>query len=244
MDIFGCIYVIRNAVDDKVYVGKTENTDLGIRWSKHKSLVVTGKGYYLHKAMRKHGLDNFTIEHIGDAYSKDALEIMETAIISLLNSTDDVFGYNMTHGGEGGTPTEATLSKLVGRKRTPEQRERYRLGALKRWTKPISDELRANMSIGQKRRVRSKEEIDRFKQAAKDRPPLTSEQREKACASQRAVWARPESVERRRVAKLYIPPPLSAEARAAIVASNKRRAGLSKPMPTKAERLARAKKDN
>lgn len=237
MEIFGCVYVIRNLIDGKAYIGKTENSDLSVRWSKHKSLAITGKGYYLHKSMRKHGVDKFIIELLCEAYSKDSLEVLEMAFISLFNATDDRFGFNMTHGGEGGVPTEATRAKLR-RERTPEQKERYRLGAIARWKKPLPDRHRANIISGQKAKAPPTAETKaKMSESQRNRVPVSDEHRATMSAAQRLMWSKPEAQMRRDNLINRKKPVWSAEARAAIVASNKRRAGLSKPMPTKQSAL-------
>ena len=59
----GEIYIIRNTVNSKVYVGQTNET-VRVRFRKHLSAAKTGKGYVIGKAMRKYGLENFYVELI------------------------------------------------------------------------------------------------------------------------------------------------------------------------------------
>lgn len=94
-----CIYVIRNTVNTKEYVGKTQA--LRKRLIKHLSSHVKGESI-LYKAMLKHGLDNFLIEVLEDTVAKEHGSSYEREIYNIkLRSTMAPAGYNMTGGGEG-----------------------------------------------------------------------------------------------------------------------------------------------
>jgi group I intron endonuclease len=98
VDIFGIVYIIRNSVNDKVYVGQTSMV-LSIRWAKHKSAARRGRISFINSAIRAHGEDVFTIEVIYEA--KDALDLnaAERRFISLYKSNTREFGYNVSEGG-------------------------------------------------------------------------------------------------------------------------------------------------
>ena len=55
------VYKITNKVNPRVYVGLTVCT-LEKRWREHRSAANTGVEKPLYRAMRKHGIENFSIE--------------------------------------------------------------------------------------------------------------------------------------------------------------------------------------
>ena len=90
------IYIIRNKINNKVYIGQTIQT-LNIRFTAHKmaSRIEDSKFY---RAMRKYGEENFYIE------------LLETVAIESLNDREKYWikqydsyynGYNSTFGGDG-----------------------------------------------------------------------------------------------------------------------------------------------
>ncbi len=93
------VYKITNLITSKIYVGVTQKS-LAQRWAQHKSQVTyVGKSNrkicrFLHTSMKKHGIDNFTIEVIDTA--KDLIELYkkETEYILKLNSLAPN-GYNL-----------------------------------------------------------------------------------------------------------------------------------------------------
>ena len=97
MNNVGRIYVIKNTVNDKVYIGQTKKS-LANRFSNHKSAANKGKRYVLYYAMRKYGIDNFYIELLEEVpYEK--LNEREIYWIAKYNATNRKYGYNMSSGG-------------------------------------------------------------------------------------------------------------------------------------------------
>lgn len=97
------IYKITNLVNNKIYIGKVYNKTIYDRFNRHiKAAVKNNSKLYLHKAIRKHGKDNFIIEQIDTANNLDELNNKEKYWIKFYNSTNDKFGYNLTIGGDGG----------------------------------------------------------------------------------------------------------------------------------------------
>lgn len=95
---YGYIYKINNLVNGKLYVGQTVY-DINKRFREHKHSSIT-KTTYLYNAMRKYGIDNFTIEEIDTADSLDDLNNKEIEWIKKLN-TKIPNGYNIVDGGNG-----------------------------------------------------------------------------------------------------------------------------------------------
>ena len=90
----GYVYLIENKISGKKYVGKTI-TSIKQRWKEHiKSYKKYN--YPLYKAMRKYGIENFTISEI--EYVENCEE-REKYWIEYYNSYKE--GYNATLGGEG-----------------------------------------------------------------------------------------------------------------------------------------------
>ena len=114
------IYLIRNTLNNKVYVGFTSANPIIKRWQQHKK-VARGLGngsvyykkvaYYIHYAINKHGIDNFVFSVITTCTSLQDAAHLEKFWIKFFNSADKNYGYNETLGGEGNIPTEITREK-------------------------------------------------------------------------------------------------------------------------------------
>lgn len=96
---YGTIYKITNIKTGKVYIGKTTKS-LNDRLQGHINNADKGNNFKLSLAIRKYGKENFIIEQIDFAETRDELNEKEVYYISEYKSLED--GYNMTIGGEGG----------------------------------------------------------------------------------------------------------------------------------------------
>lgn len=101
------IYKIVNNINHKIYIGKTRYTPL-VRWNQHVCAANGDKNkkdynFALHKAIRKYGQSNFTIEILEEIEDEQLLDERENYWIKYYNSCilNDGWGYNMTWGGEG-----------------------------------------------------------------------------------------------------------------------------------------------
>ncbi|MBT7912515.1 GIY-YIG nuclease family protein [Candidatus Bathyarchaeota archaeon] len=102
-----CIYLIRNIVNEKFYVGQTTKT-LRARLGRHFTESRYGKSKsYIHKAMRKYGRDAFTIELLEECYI-DQLNNREIFWIKKLGAMEH--GYNLTSGGSGVSGRKASIA--------------------------------------------------------------------------------------------------------------------------------------
>ena len=226
LDVYGIIYLVKNKVNGKCYIGQTYKKNgfkdrYGVKCN--QSLV---EGFYkahknnnsssdiILKDMEKYGLDAFEVnECIDYAFSKTELDIKEKTYISIYksmisNSYNNYYvgGYNKTSGGSGVKDyewSEESKQKLKEIKNTPEALERSREAAKKENLSPetlkkrseslkghnvsdntkslISDciekmwedgkynseEVRKNMSDGQKRRWEDEDNKIKASEASK-----------------------------------------------------------------------------
>lgn len=95
---YGYIYKIVNRVNGTAYVGQTI-TSINERFRQHKHSSLT-HNTYLYNAMRKYGIENFTIEQIDTANNVNELNNKEIYWIKKLN-TKAPNGYNILDGGNG-----------------------------------------------------------------------------------------------------------------------------------------------
>ena len=156
------IYKIINNINGKLYIGKTIN--LKQRWYKHCYLARKGEiKKHLYAAMRKYGIDNFSIETIEEC-DDDLADEHEKYWIRYYNTTDKDNGYNCTFGGEGGNTwelnthkekTSALLSINAKKQIWTEERKANLSKALK--GRVISDEAKHKTSETLKRKYASGE---------------------------------------------------------------------------------------
>ena len=112
-DRWGIIYKLTNKNNGKYYFGKTVNYK--DRMYKHKNSRKKGTTY-LSRAIKKNGWDNFNKEIIVEniicryittkpngrkVYDENELNRLEKYYISLFQSDNSKYGYNLTKGGEG-----------------------------------------------------------------------------------------------------------------------------------------------
>lgn len=97
MENLGSIYIIKNTINNKVYIGQTINK-VSYRFKTHIYYAIRGRDYIIGKAIRKYGVNNFYYEVIEQCPIKD-LNKREIYWIAQYNSTNPKFGYNMSIGG-------------------------------------------------------------------------------------------------------------------------------------------------
>ena len=107
------VYLITNAVNNKKYVGITRHIKIRIhehiRYSKNNYKV----SMYLHKAIKKYGLESFNIRILKTAKNYDKLNIYEKKFITQFKSNNSNLGYNLTSGGNAGIPNDITITKKI-----------------------------------------------------------------------------------------------------------------------------------
>ena len=93
--MYGYIYKTTNLLNNKIYIGqKKSNVFLKEQY--------LGSGKYIKRAINKYGKDNFKVEIIDTAESREELSNLEIYYIALFNSTNINIGYNIAKGGIGG----------------------------------------------------------------------------------------------------------------------------------------------
>lgn len=89
-----CVYMHKNIVNNKVYIGITCRTP-NQRWSKGKGY----KGQYFERAINKYGWDNFEHTILENNLNKDEAYNKEIELIKLYKATNREYGYNVDMGG-------------------------------------------------------------------------------------------------------------------------------------------------
>lgn len=118
------VYMIENLKNNKCYVGITKG-EIKNRWNSHKkSAKGNNSSQTIHKAIRKYGVESFSINEIDQATSIDELYKREKFWIKKLDTKNK--GYNETDGGEG------TLGLVL----SEERKNTLRVKANKRWSDP------------------------------------------------------------------------------------------------------------
>ena len=97
----GTLYCVQNQLNGKMYIGKTYSS-IEQRWNEHiktaHSDADRGKNRPLYRAIRKYGVESFTIESLG-VFEQGVLEEAEIRAIKKHKTYSK--GYNATLGGDG-----------------------------------------------------------------------------------------------------------------------------------------------
>lgn len=145
----GTLYVISNRVNNKLYIGITEHT-AEARLLEHLSVARCGRGYYLHNAIRRHGVNAFSISTLYVYPSIDDAKAAEIETIAALRA----FGYRLYNIKDGGCAHNVGASALRGRSRSAETRAKI-AATLKGHA--VSDTARSKMAAAKLGKKRSPE---------------------------------------------------------------------------------------
>lgn len=105
MNHFNCIYMYINKINNRTYIGKAQNFNRRHKQHINSSYNENAKDYGLpfHRAIRKHGIENFEIKILKENLSDCAMNILENYYIEKFDSyANNRKGYNIASGGEGG----------------------------------------------------------------------------------------------------------------------------------------------
>lgn len=97
--MYGYIYLTTNLINNKKYIGKHRAT-------KFEPDKYIGSGKILKEAILKEGIENFSCELIDTAENKEELNNKEKYWIEFYNAVADDNFYNLSFGGEGGSPMQ------------------------------------------------------------------------------------------------------------------------------------------
>jgi len=124
LEIYGVIYKIENLVNGKIYIGQTsqdggfddrysyKGEGIERTYTYHLKSKNLNKAYNSHllKSIDKYGFDNFKVNKIFDiAFSKEELDIKEQCWISIYDSFNSGYNYNL--GGNGNKGSEGLFGK-------------------------------------------------------------------------------------------------------------------------------------
>lgn len=149
-------YVIQNIVANKYYIGKSK--DVKRRWNAHKRIARLGRNQYsysreyqyLHSAISKYGVKNFTIT-ILDCYDLEIKAFDQEIKLIAQYKTDGYQLYNLTIGGEGvsghirskATKIRMSLAQM-GKRASDDTKLKMSLASL---DKPKSEEHKRNIAL-------------------------------------------------------------------------------------------------
>ena len=113
MERYGIIYLFRNKINGKIYIGQTTK-DIAIRTQEHfvRAHNYRKNQFHFHLALTKYGAENFEVSVIDSGDSKNELDGKETYWISFYNSINPEKGYNSRTGGSAGKPNEETRRRI------------------------------------------------------------------------------------------------------------------------------------
>lgn len=142
------IYIIKNDINEKVYIGQTRQ---GIR-ERFKSHLKCKSSCAIHNAIRKYGKEHFYVEKLCDCSSQEELNEMEKFYIKKFNSLSPN-GYNLTTGGQQFEFTEEIKLKISQNTKVAMQKEEIREKCRKKpegWLENVkramnSEEVRAKI---------------------------------------------------------------------------------------------------
>lgn len=197
---YGVVYLARNRVNGKGYVGQTtQNAEQ--RFSQHRTRLERSRCKALAAALKKYGVDAFEFSVLYEAADRASLDAAEIAFIELLGTAAPA-GYNLRAGGLAGTHSAETRLKISrgnkGKKLSAEQRQAMRERML--GTSP-SQETRAKIRDALLGRSLS-EEACRKMAASRLGKRHTAEARAKMSANRAGIPVSDETRQKLRLANL------------------------------------------
>lgn len=113
---YGIIYLARNTVNGKGYVGQTTQ-ELKARRRQHLNDTHSGSSLPFHRAIKKYGENAFTWPVLMVCDSRDDLDATEQAYISILRTRPPT-GYNMNDGGASPGNVSAETRRKISEAKT------------------------------------------------------------------------------------------------------------------------------
>lgn len=161
------IYRITNKINNKIYIGQA--ADVSKRWYDHRAAVRLNKPkQIIHRAMIKHGIENFDFEVIACCLSQEDANETETICVTQYNSyIKNGHGYNSTFGGYNAPKTEEWKQSMRNwhASMSEEGKEKRREMSRRMMTNLIK--TKGHPGLGLKR---TPEQLERLKQARLNNP--------------------------------------------------------------------------
>ena len=163
MEVFGRIYIIKNTINSKVYIGQTTQS-VGDRFKQHIFHCKSKANRPFYKAIKEIGKENFYYEILKDNIPVEELDNVEKEYIIKYNSIEN--GYNVGKGGEGRNEPSIInrekvkelflsgmfckdIAKLYGVHKATVERTLHSIGVYKTGTKTINiEELKEKLVLG------------------------------------------------------------------------------------------------
>ncbi len=110
--LVGIIYIIKNKINWKRYIGQSLNT-FYYRYTKKWWQYLSNDHFKY--AIEKYGHENFEIEIILSNQTQNALDFWEIFYIDYFKSNKMEYGYNMTYGGKNGAEITKEVKYKIGK---------------------------------------------------------------------------------------------------------------------------------
>lgn len=182
------VYLITNKINGKRYVGQTKYA-VEYRFKKHKQdALVAKRGYALHAAIRKYGIENFEIKVLSRCDTLEQANHREAYYIKLLNVLAPS-GYNLRPGGDVSPHSEESKNKMsksrmgiknhnFGKHFTAEHRGKIAESNKGRGLgRKLSLETREKQSKSQTGKIKAKEHLEKISKSLTG-VPQTKERKE------------------------------------------------------------------
>ena len=144
------VYIYRNLLNNKVYVGKTAFS-LRKRHNEHLAMARYRDKNYFHNALRKHGEKSFERCVVSYASSPEELDKMEAYFIRRYRANEPGHGYNLTLGGDGCIPNETVRAKLRAARKgkpSPSKGKKWSAESRRRKSESLKGKPPANIASG------------------------------------------------------------------------------------------------
>ncbi len=182
------VYLIRNLVNGKIYVGSS--FDIQRRWREHKNRLLRGQHHSanLQAAWLKYGALAFEFEVLEECASADIVIVCEQRWLDALMPYDKVIGYNRRKVAESclgikrsGPREEARLAAVAAAMKEPAVRAKIRAAK-----SVISPETRRKIGDARRGKKMSREAVEQMKARVRNPSPETLAKMSLASASRSA----------------------------------------------------------
>lgn len=160
--MYGYIYKTTNKVNGKIYIGQKKSN----KFLENKYL---GSGKILKSAVKKYGVENFSVELVCWCGTKIELDNAEKDLIKQNNSRCPNIGYNIAYGGEGGDLVTC-LSKEDNNKFREKISKLNKMGIVGNKGKHLSEEHKNKIRLANTGKKHSEEWINNQREKVKGLP--------------------------------------------------------------------------